>query len=140
MMEHIVLDTNCLILSLPPKSRYHKVWEAFVEGRYALCASNEILEEYEEIVSRFWGEDIANYVMNVIINNPSTRLFDPRFKYGFIAADPDDNKFVDCAIASNARYIVTEDRHFDALRRMDFPKVDVIGIDGFMDEMAQWGE
>ena len=63
MMEHIVLDTNCLILSLPPKSRYHKVWEAFVEGRYALCASNEILEEYEEIVSRFWGEEIANYVI-----------------------------------------------------------------------------
>uniref|UniRef100_A0AB33JNK0 PIN domain-containing protein n=4 Tax=unclassified Prevotella TaxID=2638335 RepID=A0AB33JNK0_9BACT len=135
MKERIVLDTNCLILSLPPKSRYHKTWEAIIRGQYVLCVSNEILEEYEEIISRFWGKDIADYVMNIIINNTTTYFMDPFFKYKLIDADPDDNKFVDCAITSNARYIVTEDRHFDVLRQIDFPKVDVIGIDEFLHEV-----
>ena len=42
-----------------------------------------------------------------------------------------DNKFVDCAIAGNARYIVTEDHHFDVLKEIPFPKVAVINIDDF---------
>ena len=137
MKERIVLDTNCLILSLPPQSRYHATWEAIVRGDCVLCVSNEILEEYEEIIGRFWGSDIADYVINVIVNNTTTHLADPFFKFRLIAANPDDNKFVDCAITSNVRYIVTEDRHFDVLRQIDFPKVDVIGIDDFLEEMEK---
>jgi len=45
------------------------------------------------------------------------------------AADPDDNKFVDCAVAGNAKYIVTEDSHYDVLKGLDFPKVDIIKLD-----------
>ena len=45
-MEYIVLDTNCLILSLPEKSPYHQVWRSFLQGDYTLCVSNEIMDEY----------------------------------------------------------------------------------------------
>ena len=38
---------------------------------------------------------------------------------------------MDCAIAANAKYIVSEDRHFDVLKACSFPKVDVIGLDLF---------
>lgn len=37
--------------------------------------------------------------------------------------DPDDNKFVDCAIAENATFIVSNDSHFSVLREIDFPKL-----------------
>lgn len=43
-----------------------------------------------------------------------------------------DNKFVDCAIASNADYLVTNDKHFDILKKVDFPKVNTIKIDKFI--------
>ena len=49
-----------------------------------------------------------------------------------IEADPDDDKFVDCAIAGNAKYIVTNDHHYDVLRNTSFPHVDVISLDDFM--------
>jgi predicted nucleic acid-binding protein len=49
-----------------------------------------------------------------------------------ITNDPDDNKFVDCAIASNADYIVSQDSHFDILKFIDFPKVNVIRLEEFM--------
>ena len=131
-MDGIVLDTNCLILSLPKGSPYPRVWESFISGENLLCISNSILEEYIEIIGRFWGKDIAQDVANVIINSEYTRFVDPTFNYNLILQDPDDNKFVNCALIANARFIVTEDRHFDVLKTIDFPKIDVIGIDDFL--------
>ncbi len=43
----------------------------------------------------------------------------------------DDNKFVDCAIAANAHFIVTEDKHFKILSEIPFPKVNVISAKDF---------
>ena len=51
----IVLDTNCLIQSIPRQSRYRKVWESLVRGEYVLCVSTEILEEYVEILLGLGG-------------------------------------------------------------------------------------
>ena len=49
---------------------------------------------------------------------------------------PDDNKFVDCAIGAGADYIVSEDAHFRALETTPFPKVNVIRLNRFMEELA----
>ena len=67
--------------------------------------------------------------ISVIINNPHTIFITPYYHFNLITADPDDNKFVDCAVTGNARFIVTEDRHYDVLRHTDFPKVNIIGLD-----------
>ena len=48
------------------------------------------------------------------------------YKWELIKADKDDNKFVDCAIASNAKYLVSDDKHFKVLKNIYFPKVEVI--------------
>ena len=45
-MAKLVLDTNCLIQSIPQRSRYHVLWQSFVDEKNKLCVSNEILEEY----------------------------------------------------------------------------------------------
>ncbi|MBO7587255.1 MAG: PIN domain-containing protein [Bacteroidales bacterium] len=50
-MRYVVLDTNALIQALPTKSPYHRIWSDFLGGKYRLCVSNEILSEYEEILS-----------------------------------------------------------------------------------------
>ena len=49
---NIVLDTNSLIMSIAPKSPYRKIWNAFLQGDYNLCVSNEIIEEYSEVLAR----------------------------------------------------------------------------------------
>jgi len=54
-----------------------------------------------------------------------------------ITQDPDDNKFVDCAIAGNATYIVSNDSHFDVLKQIDFPKLVVKNIQEFSALLAQ---
>ena len=134
-MDRIVLDTNSLVQCISPKSRYHQVWKSFSDGTNALCVSGEILNEYEEILERLAGEDTAKIIIDAILNNPYTRLFAPYFHFNLIESDPDDNKFVDCAIVANAKFIVTEDRHFDAVKRCPFPKLEIIGLDDFWQTM-----
>ena len=46
-MKKIVLDTNCLLMSLPKISLYRGLWDSFLKGEFVLCISNEIVEELE---------------------------------------------------------------------------------------------
>ena len=64
----------------------------------------------------------------------------PFYAFHLIKADEDDNKFVDCAIVANAKYIVSNDRHFDVLREIPFPKVDVIKINQFLLDLQNAAE
>lgn len=128
----IVLDTNCLIQSIPEHSRYHEVWQSLVKGENTLCVSNEIIEEYMEILQRLTDNETAELVVKTIVNSPFVEFVTPYYHFELIKADPDDNKFVDCAIAANARYIVSNDRHYDILRQTSFPHVEVIALSDFL--------
>ena len=127
----IVLDTNSLIQSVPRHSRYHIVWESLVKGEHVLCVSNDILEEFIEILQRLIDYETAELIVKTIVNSPFVELITPYYHFQMIQADPDDNKFVDCAIAVGARYVVTNDHHFDVLRQTSFPYVDVIALAEF---------
>ena len=128
----IVLDTNCLIQSISPRSRYYAVWESLVDGKNTLCVTNEIITEYLEILQRLTDYDTAETIIKTIVNSRFVEFIIPFYRFELITQDPDDNKFVDCAIAANARYIVTNDHHFDVLKGLDYPPIDVITLDGFM--------
>ena len=128
----LVLDTNSLIQCISRRSRYHDLWLSFIDGRNQLCVTTEILNEYVEILQRETTENFASIMLEVILNNPNTLFINVFYKFNLIIADPDDNKFIDCAIAAQAKYIVTEDHHYDVLRDLEFPKVDIIGLDDAM--------
>lgn len=125
-MRRIVLDTNCLLMSLPKNSPYREIWNAFLEERIILCVSNEILEEYLEILSQKITATIANNVISTILNRSNVLLIIPYYKFELIQTDIDDNKFVDCAIAAEAEYLVSNDAHFNVLKNETFPKVNTI--------------
>ena len=71
-------------------------------------------------------------VVEAILRANNVFRVDAQFRFGLITADPDDNKFVDCAIVANAECVVTNDAHFEVLRTIAFPKVNVAGIDDFL--------
>lgn len=133
---NIVLDTNSLIMSISPNSSYRSVWDAFLRGDYTLCITNEIMEEYAEVLARNISPRVSEAIVYAILVRPNVLRFDPHFSFGLITVDADDNKFVDCAIVANAHFIVTEDKHFNVLKNIEFPHVDVIGIDEFKDILS----
>lgn len=131
-MSRIVLDTNSLIQSIPRRSKYRPIWSSFFDGTNELCVTTEILEEYEEILERLVNIQIAKYTIELIVNSSSTIFVTPYYNFNLIKGDSDDNKFVDCAIAANAKFIVTEDRHFDILKSYTFPRVEIVSLDNFL--------
>ena len=128
----IVLDTNSLIQSIPPASPFRKVWDSIESGENILCVTNEIIDEYAEVLYRLANPKVAADIITTIIDSRYVEFVTPYYHFNLITADPDDNKFVDCAIAANARYIVTNDHHYDVLRQIEFPKVGIIKLIDFL--------
>jgi putative PIN family toxin of toxin-antitoxin system len=128
----IVLDTNCLVNIIMPGSYNNDIWQAFRAAKYVLCVTNEILFEYHEILAKRYNALIANTVMKELIETPNVERVNPTYRFNLIKADPDDNKFVDCAVIAGATYIVSNDRHFRELKQYDFPKVDVRTVTEFL--------
>lgn len=134
-MRLVVVDTNCLLRMIPMRSKYRLAWESFLDGKYMLCISNEIVSEYMEILTEKVSATFASNIVGAILRSPFVRRFNPQFLFNLIEADPDDNIFVDCAIIANADYIVSEDSHFRVLDRISFPKVNVLTLDQFMEDI-----
>lgn len=130
-MRRIVLDTNCLLQVLPTRSPFHNIWRGILSGQIALCVNTDILNEYEEILSKKTTPEIAHNVIEAIARLHTTIFQDVYYHFGLIAEDFDDNKFVDCAVAADAEYIVTNDRHFSVLNSISWPRVTVINISAF---------
>jgi len=127
----IVLDTNCLLPAVFPRSMYHWLWESFRRGDFIICYSNEIIEEYEELLSNLYPTEITKNTIHLLLTSRNVEKVIPFFKWNLIAADPEDNKFVDCALNAGADCIVTNDKHFNILKKLDFPKINIINIDAF---------
>ena len=128
----IVLDTNCLIASLSRHSDYYPVWSGFQTGKHILCVSNDILEEYQEIIEQKTSPIVAKNVIDLLLKSKNVEYVTTHFKFGLIAADHDDDKFVDCAFAANATYIVSDDSHFDVLKDVEFPRLLVLKLKEFL--------
>lgn len=127
IMERIVLDTNCLISALKRSSIYYPIWREFINGKYCLCFSDDILDEYQEIIEQRTGSsEIARNVISAILNRDNIQHIEVYYRFDLIQRDKDDNKFVDCAIKADAKYIVSNDRHFKILNAIPFPHIEVI--------------
>jgi putative PIN family toxin of toxin-antitoxin system len=136
-MRYIVLDTNCLLACIANNSEFHLIWKSFLNEKFYLCVSNEIMTEYEEILARKTSHVFAEMIIHIILNSENVVFLDPYYRFGLITADPDDNKFVDCAIMANADFIVSQDTHFNILKTIVFPKVNVVRIEEFAQELSR---
>lgn len=129
----IVLDINALLISLPVQSPFRPIFDAMKEGKFTLLITNEILTEYEEKLAEKTRPDIAQNVVRLLLNLPNVEKAEVWYRWNLINADADDNKYTDCAIAANAKFIVSDDAHFRVLKRTPFPKVDLLTSDEFLE-------
>ena len=130
----IVLDTNILIAIIGRRSPFRWIFDRLIDGTLALCVSNEILLEYREVLERKTSVEVAENIIDFLIVHPATVQTQTYFRFGLISEDDDDNKFVDCAIAANAQAVVSNDRHFQNLKTIGFPKVPILTLTEFEKE------
>lgn len=128
----VVLDTNILLVSIAKKSQYRVIFDSLLSNKFDLIISNDILSEYTEIIAQKTNGMVANNISEMLLALSNVQKQDVFYKWNLIEADKDDNKFVDCAIAGNADYLVSNDKHFNCLKNIEFPKLSLLNINEFM--------
>lgn len=93
------------------------------------------MEEYEEILAAKTSAEIATNIIEAIVRLSTTVHQESYLHFNLIEQDVDDNKFVDCAIAANAEYIVTNDHHFSVLKSIPWPQVTIIALKDFSEQI-----
>ena len=93
--------------------------------------------EYREILAQKTNEEVAENVIEFLSVSPSVEKTEIYFNFGLITEDAEDNKFIDCAIAANAEYLVSNDKHFQILKTIDFPKVSVLKLREFEEKYKE---
>ncbi|MCW5924221.1 MAG: putative toxin-antitoxin system toxin component, PIN family [Saprospiraceae bacterium] len=132
----IVLDTNVFLVSLSPFSQYAPIFDAFLTGRFTLLLSNEVITEYEEVIAQRYDRKTVQDVLRLLVSIQNAGLITPHYRWKLIINDPDDDKFVDLAVAGNADFIVTNDKHFKVLEQISFPLVKTISAEEFLEMLA----
>ncbi|HYV95323.1 MAG TPA: putative toxin-antitoxin system toxin component, PIN family [Chitinophagales bacterium] len=132
MYWSVVLDTNCVISSVSRFSPKRILLDKLFEQQFEAVISSDILLEYEEKVSEKFNDEIAEEFISALIMLPNLKKIETYFRFSLIERDPDDNKFVDCAFAANVHWLVTNDRHFNILKAIEFPKINIISLEEFI--------
>ena len=116
----VVLDTNAIVQMFGARSPLAPLKDAIVGGRQTAAISTGIWLECEEVIVRYAGSGMWVRITRIFDLahqlHGNVRHIEPSFFFRLIAADPDDDKFADCAIAAAADFVVTEDAHFAAMR------------------------
>ncbi len=131
----IVLDTNVLLVSISRKSEYFPIFDAFLNGHIQLCVTTDILFEYAELLASKFHPNVMDNIMKTIEKSPDIVQITKYYNWQLIKADPDDDKFVDCAVAANVDYLVTNDKHFKVLETIEFPLVNVLSAEVFLQQL-----
>ena len=128
----VIIDTNVLISAIGKFSPNRKLFDSVLNGKLELCISNDIFHEYIEILEIKTNSEIATNFANLISMLPNIIFTNIFYKWNIIEQDPDDNKFIDCYIVSNSDYLITNDKHFDIVKKNIFPEINIISSEEFI--------
>ena len=135
----VVIDTNGLLQSVPRDGTYRWLYDAFAAGEFTWVISTEILLEYAEMTAFYFSPVAAELVTSLLLASPNHLRQEAYFRFELVKDDPDDNKFVDCAIVAGADWLVSDDRHILNLLRVEnrFPPLSICSFSEFRQLLNQ---
>jgi putative PIN family toxin of toxin-antitoxin system len=128
----IVMDTNVFVSGVFFSGPPYQILKAWQSGEFELVVSTEILDEYQrvgEILAEQYPRIDLNPILSFVIEHAkvykSTKLKEP------ICEDPDDDKFIACALSSESRIIISGDKHL--LKVSGYQGIEVLKPRDFVD-------
>jgi uncharacterized protein len=131
----IVLDTNCLLQIIGKKSLYRKLLDTIIDGKINLLLSNDVLLEYEEILTTKISNNFSYLFLTALLEYKTVRKIDIYFQWNLISIDPDDNKFIDLGLNGNADFLITNDSHFNIIKNIQFPTLKIISLKDYFNDV-----
>ena len=115
-MPRVILDTNVIVSAfLKPASNPALILSLFLEDYLTLCLCEEIWTEYREDLQRqkFQQLDHESIKKFFSIIRAKALWVVPRVSVNILKSDPQDNKFLACALEAQADYLITGNaKHF----------------------------
>ena len=127
----VVIDTNVLLSAIYPRSKNYWIRQALERQQIVLCVTTDILDEYAEIFADYYDDTTSEIFLSALELLPNILYINKYYFWQLIPDDEDDEKFADCAVSAGAEYLVTNDRHFNHLKTIGFPKINVVNEDEF---------
>lgn len=133
-MIKVVIDTNVFNSSFfggNPK----KIIELWEKGEICWCLSNEIIDEYLAVLQRMGLQDEQEIheLLKVFAEGTNTIFTTNPPRLQIIESDPDDNKFIECAVALGAEYIISGDKHLKNLKK--YMNILILSPGEFLDDI-----
>ena len=108
----VILDTNVFISGVFFRGATFQILEGWRDGQLKLVLSPEILDEYQRVAAelqrQFPSIDLTALFELLVV---SAEMHHAESLSEAVCIDPDDDKFLACALASSARLIVSGDKH-----------------------------
>ena len=127
----IILDTNVLISGIFFSGPPYQILQAWKSGKFTIVLSKEIFDEYRRVAEylsqKYKGFDINDIIDLIAIN---AEFFHPIELLQNICDDPDDDKFIACAISSNTKIIISGDKHL--LKLSGYQRIEIINPNWFI--------
>jgi putative PIN family toxin of toxin-antitoxin system len=129
----IVLDTNVFVSGVFFRGPPYEILKAWQDDRFQLVISQEILQEYREVgealAKRFSGVDLSPILELLIVK---AELTESPSLLEAVCDDPEDDKFLACALAGNSKLIISGDKHL--LKISGYQGIKVIKPRKFFDD------
>ncbi len=132
-MLNVVLDTNILVSSIFwEKGNPHKIVELALDKKINVFVSNEILDELSEVLRRDFEEpeDVIKRQIDLILNY--AEFVESVVKVDVVKDDPKDNMIIECAVSSDADYLITGDKHLLVLK--NYEKIKIVSARDFIEK------
>ena len=127
----LVIDTNLFVSGLlnPHSGKPAKLIEFLPlrQKRYQLLISRKIFQEYEAVLNRFERISPSKRKSLLAKIRSHSCWISPQKRFAVIKNDPADDKFLECAVAGDADFIVSGDKHLLSLE--EFQGIKIITID-----------
>lgn len=128
----VVMDTNVFVSGVYFSGPPYRIIQAWQSGKFELVVSHEILDEYRRV-----GEILAEEhpgvnlspILNFVIEH--ARVYKSVKLKELVCEDPDDDKFIACALSSGSKVIISGDKHL--LKVSGYQDIEVLKPRDFVD-------
>jgi putative PIN family toxin of toxin-antitoxin system len=113
----VVIDTNVFISSFLGGNP-RKIIDLWKKGEIKLCLSREIVDEYVEVLKRLGlqNENELQELLNIFSEGHNIIFSATTPSLKIIEQDPDDNMFIECAVALGCSHIISGDKHLQQVK------------------------
>jgi putative PIN family toxin of toxin-antitoxin system len=135
-LSRVVVDTNVFISSFFGGNP-RKIIDLWKSGQIVLCLSRPIVDEYVEVLRRMGlqNERELEELLSLFAHGFHVLFTAKTPNLTIIEKDPDDNKFIECAVALNSKSIISGDKALQEIK--DYMGIKIHSPKQFLDDFSK---